>query len=329
MLSPIYELARCTVCSGANTRELANREAVRAEMESLWAFHTRRLRADTPPQRLADRVAFSQDPPWRVVQCVECGLVYRNPRERADEVADVYEGEMLAPSVLDALFETQRASYKAQAGRLTSVAGNPGAGLEIGSYVGGFLAAAAAHGWRFEGVDVNTNVSEFVRDSGYRVTVGDISAVPRDARFRAVAIWNCFDQLADPRATLAEVRMRMLSGGTLAIRVPNGGFYAALRPLLDGPPPVSGAIRALLAHNNLLGFPYRNGFTHRALVRLLHAEGFDVVHTFGDTLVQIADEYTHRWAAMEERLVKMTLRTLVRRQVHLAPWMEVYARPAE
>ncbi len=328
MMSPSYELARCVVCGGAETHELADREAVREEMESLWSFHTRRLQPDTPPQRLADRVAFSQDPPWGVVQCIECGLVYRNPRERADDLTRAYEGESLAQSVLDGLFETQRASYRAQAERLTRVAGKTGAGLEIGSYVGGFLAAASAQGWRFEGVDVNSTVSEFVRGRGYRVTIGDISAVPKDARFRAIAIWNCFDQLADPRATLAEARTRMVSGGTLAIRVPNGGFYAALRPLLDGAPPVAGAVRGLLAHNNLLGFPYRHGFTQRALTRLLHAEGFDVVHTFGDALVRIADEHTHRWAAMEERLVKMTLRFVVRRQVHLAPWMEVYARPA-
>ena len=46
---------------------------------------------------------------------------------------------------------------------------------------------------------------------------------------------------------------------------------------------------ALLAHNNLLGFPYRHGFTVAALTRLLESLGFEIVSTYGDTLVPIAD----------------------------------------
>ena len=65
--------------------------------------------------------------------------------------------------------------------------------------------------------------------------------------------------------------------GVLAIRVPNGAFYAAVRRRLDG---IAGPIaRALLAHNNLLGFPYRHGFTVQSLTLLLEDTGFDVVRT--------------------------------------------------
>src|SRR5215216_4571786 len=69
MHSLAYELARCPVCNGADSHEIAGADDVRDEMEALWAFHTRRLREDTPPERLTDRVAFSQAPPLRLVQC--------------------------------------------------------------------------------------------------------------------------------------------------------------------------------------------------------------------------------------------------------------------
>jgi SAM-dependent methyltransferase len=197
----------------------------------------------------------------------------------------------------------------------------------VGSYVGGFLAAAAAAGWRFEGLDVNEAVAEFARRKGFTVTIGTLEELGRDRAVDAVAIWNCFDQLPDPRRAARAARALLRPGGLVAIRVPNGGVYAALRPALDGfMAPVA---RALLAHNNLLSFPYRHGFTPGSLTRLLEHTGFAVVRVHGDALVPIADEWTRRWAAIEERAVKRLIRTLNlagEAGAELSPWIEVYAR---
>ena len=88
----------------------------------------------------------------------------------------------------------------------------------------------------------------------------------------------------------------------------------------------------MLAHNNLLTFPYRYGFTLRSLRRLLRDAGLSVVHVHGDTLVPVADEHTRTWARLEERAVKGTLRML--RALRLtpataSPWLEVYARATQ
>ncbi len=79
MSSPAYELARCLVCGTADGREVVDGDALREEVEALWAFQTRRLRATTPAEHLTDRLAFSQHAPLRLVRCPTCGLVYRNP----------------------------------------------------------------------------------------------------------------------------------------------------------------------------------------------------------------------------------------------------------
>ena len=327
MLSPAYELARCPVCNGADSREVAGSDDVRDEMEALWAFHTRRLRDDTPPERLTDRVAFSQAPPLRLVQCARCETVYRNPSERAFEVTDTYETETPSLETLQSLYDAQRASYDAQAARLTEVASKPGRGIEVGSYTGAFLAAASAFGWRFEGLDVNDVANEFARSRGHHVTSGDLTSFRTKQPFDAVAIWNCFDQLPDPRMAARAARALLRPHGLLAIRVPNGAFYSAVRRRLDG---VAGPVaRALLAHNNLLGFPYRHGFTVRSLSLLLEDTGFDVVRTHGDALVPIADEWTRGWAAAEERMVKTAIKALAALDTDGAPWFEIYARARE
>ncbi len=322
--SPAYELTSCPACGSDSSAEIASGEEIREEMELLWEFHTDRLRPDTPPPNLVDRVAFSQRPPLRVVRCARCGLVYRNPRERDFELRDTYAGEEPDHDALAALHETQRAAYEAQVERLGEVAGRAGRVLEVGSYVGGFLAAAGAAGWQAEGLDVNPVANDFARGLGLRVTEGDLESFAGPGGFDAVALWNCFDQLPDPGQAAHRAHALLAEGGVVAIRVPNGAFYAAVRPRLAGPG--AALARTLLAHNNLLGFPYRHGFTLESLEHLLGRTGFEVERVYGDALVPIADEWTEGWAALEERVVKGALRLVAKGEAEAAPWIEVYGR---
>jgi SAM-dependent methyltransferase len=328
MSKPSYEPAHCVVCGNADSVLLADAESMRAEVETLWAFHERRLRPETPTRRLLDRVAFSERAPLQLVRCTGCGLVYRNPVERARELAEIYERDEPAPDVLRALHETQLSAVRAQARRLRGTLGRGGSGLEVGSYVGAFLRAARDEGLSFEGLDVNPTANAFARTLGYTVHDGALPTFDAHRRFDVVAIWNTFDQLAEPRAALAIVRTLLNPGGVLALRVPNGAFYAEQRDrLTHGSAVARWTARALLAHNNLLGFPYRAGFSPASLGRLLDEIGFAVASTFGDVLVPVADEWTRRWARIEERLLKRLIRMSAARDPARAPWFEIYARP--
>src|SRR3954466_3955783 len=107
MKSPAYELTRCIVCGSAVSAEVTGADQVRSDLETLWAFHGRRLRPETPPTRLIDRVAFSEHPPLRVVECTSCGLVYRNPIERELQLRNTYAEEAPAPDALRSLHDVQ------------------------------------------------------------------------------------------------------------------------------------------------------------------------------------------------------------------------------
>lgn len=319
-----YELTRCPVCDAAETREIADGEAVRGEVERLWGFHGHRLRPEVPPERLLDRVAFSQRPPLRLVQCRRCTHLYRNPRERAEALAAAYADPEQSPGddVLAALFATQRAAYRAQMRRLAAIAGSSGRGIEVGSYVGGFLAAARDGGWQFTGVDVSAGASAFAARQGCTVVTGTLADLQDSTPVDAVAIWNTFEQLYDARAAAREARRRLRPGGTFVVRVPNGACYVRWRGRVRGP--LGGVAERVLAHNNLLGFPYRQGFTRRSMARVLADAGFRVARVVGDTLVPIADEWTTRRGAADERVTK-GIERLVQRGWR-APWVEVYAR---
>ena len=310
-----YELAACPACAATQAQVIATADDLRAEQEDLWRFQLRRRRTDVPPAQLYDRAFFSQDPALQIVQCEGCGTVYRNPREDPEQLVDSYAAEETSPAVYQELFDAQRESYQRQAEVLTKIAGDAGSGLEVGSYVGAFLTAAGQCGWQFEGVDVNASAVEFARSKGLTALVGTLAEVPTDRSYDAIAIWNCFDQLPDPRATLEEARLRLRAGGLIALRVPNGAFYSAWRK--RGSP----VARALLAYNNLLAFPYRQGFTPSSLSALLAGTGFELVRQRADVLVPTADRWTLPWARLEERLVKRAIRWTA-----LSPWFELYAR---
>ncbi len=327
MTTVSYELTTCAVCSSADATELVSAGDAKVEIEQLWEYHQKRLKPDIPASHLMDRVAFSQRAPLRLVRCDDCGLVYRNPVERATELSEIYEDEGPDESVLRALHDTQRSAYDAQASRLTEVFGRRGTGIEVGSYVGAFLAAARDAGWQFSGVDVNAETNAFTRSLGFQVDDGTIESLDAERRADVVAIWNCLDQLADPASAVRAARTHLTTGGMLALRVPNGACYAAFEPLLRTP--LAGVAREWLAQNNLLGFPYRYGFTPTALTRLVERNGMRVEHVVGDVLVPIADRWTTRGAALEDKLDKRVIAAGARissGDKPLAPWFEVYAR---
>ncbi|MFL5542301.1 MAG: class I SAM-dependent methyltransferase [Longimicrobiaceae bacterium] len=317
-----YERGSCPACGAREREVVAGPDEVRRELESLWEFHLRRVEPGTPVRHLADRTVFSQDPPIALAGCRACGTVYRDPRERGDAVAALYAEEELDPAALRDGFAMLRRSFRRQLGRLNRFAGPMGTGLEVGSHTGAFLAAARDGGWRFEGLDVNEDAVGFARAQGLAAARGTLEDAPRGRAYDAVAIWNCFEQLPDPRCAARTARSLLRPGGVLALRVPDGGFYAAVRRRLDGP--AAPLARGVLAWNNLLAFPYRAGFTRRGLRHLLEEAGFSVLATVGDVLIPISGETTRRWAAWEERALKRLLRTAA--PAGAAPWFEIYAR---
>jgi 2-polyprenyl-3-methyl-5-hydroxy-6-metoxy-1,4-benzoquinol methylase len=320
-LSLTFELLHaCPACGSTRLETVASGSDVERQAEALWLFHTRRLHGGTPPTHLLDRAAFSQRPPLAISGCTRCGTLLRNPREDATSLHDVYAQEEVGEAALAALLEPQRGTCRAQAARLGDALGRIGRVLEVGSYAGGFLEAAAAAGWDAHGMDVNAHAVRFACGRGLRVRLGGIADADADERYDAIVFWNVFEQIDDPARALAAARQRLSTGGIVAVRVPSGRFY---RRLLRVRPPLRAAAWAVLAWNNLLAFPYRHGFTPAALDALFRRYGLRVTGVHGDALVRISDAHTRAWARAEEAALKTLLRTLPARS---APWIEVFGR---
>jgi SAM-dependent methyltransferase len=329
----------CTVCGIVARTTILEAEAVARQLAWLETFHRRRLRPAGRERRraaLEDRARFTQDDPRAIVGCRACGLVFRHPRRPALAVERDYARDCYGDERLRALFGAQSKAYAAEIARLASLIGqrHPPRVLEVGSFVGGFLTAAGAAGWEARGVDPGEEVVAFCRARGLAVergTIEDLALAP--ASLDAVVVWNTFDQIAVPAPTLAVAARAVRAGGVLALRVPNGRYFAdAVGHLVrDGDLARRRRLRTL-AWNNLLGFPYLYGYALGSLDRLVAPYGFERVAAVPDTLLPLADADTRPWAALEERLVKSACRWAWQRQVDgparlaAAPWIEVYYR---
>jgi SAM-dependent methyltransferase len=343
MVAEALVAVRCVVCSDEGSALICGADEVRAHMEFLRQFHGRRLHAgpgrEPPPSAFADRARFTQDYATDIVACRQCGSVFRSPRPPDGEILRAYIEDRYGHRRLAELFESQRALQRRKARYLRRwlPTGRRVRVVEVGSFVGGFLAASLEQGWETLGVDPGREVNQFCGERGLPVFPGTLP----EACFPAgsvdcVAIWNTLDQIPDPGPTLAASRRLLRPGGLLAVRVPNGDCF---RRLATGLRHLAGPwnrwLRTMMAWNNLLAFPYLHGYSVRALGRLLARHGFEQIAVCPDTLVRLSDGQTAAWAVWEERALKGLCRLAAGIEARLpdstlstAPWFDAYYRVA-
>ena len=328
----------CVICGGQTFVVICPAKEVAAHLQYLRQFHRRRLRS-VSGEVFADRATFTQDYVTDIVTCEYCGLLFRAPRPSTQAITAAYQHDHYGRARLSTLFAAQLRSYrpKARVLRRWLPRDRRVRILEIGSFVGGFLAAGQEYGWEMLGIDPGIEVDAFCRERGLSVfsgTLPDLSVTPNSAD--GVAIWNTFDQLPDPVVTIKTVCQLLKPGGLLVIRVPNGEcFRWATAQLRSLPRPLTGWLRVILAWNNLLAFPYLYGYSVRTLNRLLSGYGFTPIAAQYDTLMPLADQHTKAWATIEERLLKYLCVLAARIEqlrpanpIRIVPWVDVYYRLA-
>ncbi|MDF0642424.1 MAG: methyltransferase domain-containing protein [Nitrospira sp.] len=284
-----------------------------------------------------DRWLFTQSHLASIVACLECGLLYRNPRPRPEAMMRAYQTERYDGAYLEAAFTAQRYWFRPKAALLLNHLAARATGafriLEIGSFVGGFLAEGRALGWDMLGLDTGRMPADFCRRQGLPIvqgTVEDAGLSPNS--FDAITIWNRFDQLSDPQTLLRSVVPLLRRRGLLVIRIPNAACFEwamTLRAKLSKR--WRRPLDAALAWNNLLTFPYLYGYSPVLLTGLVESFGLALRACHPDTSPFVPAGHLKWWARLEERVVKGCCRTAravswqpAGEDFHHAPWLDVY-----
>lgn len=158
-----------------------------------------------------------------VVRCLECGLVYVNPRPADSAYKDLYVDYL--PDRMDDPFAWKR--YMAEvfsrtADMIEEARPEKGSSLDIGCGFGFFVEVMLERGWQASGIDISAKAAGFANGRGLDVKVGSID-VPgvEESSLDAITMFYVLEHLPDPLASLKKVRSLLRPGGLLVIRVPH------------------------------------------------------------------------------------------------------------
>ena len=166
-------------------------------------------------------------PPFGVVRCPVCSLVFVSPRLTAAALQRLYD----EPAYFDGGVyggRTRRSPAMLLQrtwthGRLAGIARRrppPARLLEIGSGYGLFLAAARDAGYDVRGVELSrTGVRVAREELGLDVLAGEVADAPAEAA-DVICFWDTLEHVPDPLAFLRQVRTRLAPGGVIALSVP-------------------------------------------------------------------------------------------------------------
>jgi SAM-dependent methyltransferase len=155
---------------------------------------------------------------FQVVQCPSCEIAFTAPRPCS--LNKYYPKQYrnygrLVTSVLSTL-------YAIRGSRWARLKPGGGSVLEVGCGPGLMLAALHRLGWRVLGIERNEAVAETARRApGIEIVATPVEALPEDARFDLIIMFQVLEHIGEPVTLLRECAKRLAPGGRMVINVPN------------------------------------------------------------------------------------------------------------
>jgi SAM-dependent methyltransferase len=185
---------------------------------------------------LPDRMLNGLETRTTLVRCINCGLVYQNPRPTLSEMGafypDDYECYQDVTSEPNASWLMQQAYTYGLKKRLAAVQRWKKGGrlLDVGCASGVFLHFVQSHPeWSVNGIEISPTAAEYARGKyGLDVFTGTLEdrSFPENS-FDAVTLWDVLEHLHEPLESLHEVFRVLKPGGIVVSRVPNGNSWDA------------------------------------------------------------------------------------------------------
>lgn len=182
---------------------------------------------------------------FNIVKCRKCGLVYVNPRLKAEALKKVYTKGYYSgrdtPEYEDyigtkayedyiGMEKELKATFKKRLKIIEKYKKN-GRLLDIGCAIGFFGEVAKENDWDAFGVDFSEWASNYARGRGLNVFTGDLTEANfSDDYFDVITMWEVIANLTDPYSNLIEAHRILKKNGLIVISTGNiNSVFAKLK----------------------------------------------------------------------------------------------------
>ncbi len=154
----------------------------------------------------------------QIVDCLNCGFVYANPRWSEDDLMGAYEAVedgmyVAARQGRELTFKRHLAALEKKIG-----VGNGRSLLDVGAYIGVFVEIAAAAGWDALGVEPSEWAAAEAQKQGIDVIYGTQDAPQLQGQlFDVVTMWDVIEHVDDPSGEMAKAYQLLKPGGWLVV----------------------------------------------------------------------------------------------------------------
>ena len=197
---------------------------------------------------------------YTTARCDGCGLLYQNPRVRADEIAlaypDTYAAHVREPSLSrylrrhDATVRWLLSRRRGYAHLTTDDVGfgdrlralwvrrrirdafpawtGSGRLLDVGCASGKFLRQMLAVGWKIAGIEIDEAAANKARSVTPNIVVGDPAQLSLPAEsFDVITAFHVVEHMPDPLGALRNMLRWLAPGGVIVVEVPNAAGAVA------------------------------------------------------------------------------------------------------
>lgn len=160
---------------------------------------------------------------YTYVECLNCGLIYQNPRPKYDETFlrdayEVYEG--YKPGYI--FSEKEHKRWDKELKEILRFDKKKTAILDIGSCMGDFLRVSQKYYKDCIGIDVAENMADYVISQlKLKVYIGSYADVKFNEKFSCVHMSHVIEHIPNPNEWLSKTKQILDDQGILALSVPN------------------------------------------------------------------------------------------------------------
>lgn len=169
-----------------------------------------------------EKFLFSKDN-FRIVRCMNCTLVYVNPRLTGEASKQLYNKNVISP--LQYYQQTRKSdctTFKKRWRLIEKFVSQKGKVLDVGCNIGTFLEVAKNAGWDCYGLDINRSVKEECERKGISISISALEKAKFPHQFFDVIILNdVLEHTTTPTAMIAAANKLLKKDGILFVVTPN------------------------------------------------------------------------------------------------------------